>query len=69
MDDPSALDRLPITFQALTDYFSKLREANPFVLRKETFLRIERVTERHLFTISTKVMDGASIEERPVNWG
>ena len=42
--DPSALDRIPITYQALTDYYSKLGTANPFSLRRETFLRIERTT-------------------------
>jgi hypothetical protein len=44
MDDPSKLDRLPATYQELNDYFGRLGEANPFALRKETFLRIERAT-------------------------
>lgn len=54
MEDPSKLDRLPVTYQALTDYFGKLGEANPFALRKETFLRIERVTGRPLICYVTK---------------
>jgi len=54
MDDPSKLDRLPVTYQELTDYFGKLGEANPFALRKETFLRIERITGRPLICYVTK---------------
>lgn len=54
MDDPSKVDRLPVTYQALTDYFGKFREANPFVLRKETFLRIERITGRPLICYVAK---------------
>lgn len=54
MDDPSKLDKLPVTFQAISNYFGKLGEANPFILRKETFLRIERVTGRPLVCYVTK---------------
>ncbi len=53
-DDPSKLDQVPVTYQALRDYFAKLREANPFLLRKETFLRIERITGRPLLCYVAK---------------
>ena len=59
MDDLSKLEQVPVTFQALTDqaltdYFGKLGDANPFNLRKETFRRIERITERPLISYVTK---------------
>ena len=54
MKDPSELNELPVTYQAITDYFGKLGEANPFILRKETFLRIERITGRPLICYVTK---------------
>jgi len=54
MDDPSKLDRLPVTYQALNDYFGKLEQANPFDLRRETFLRIERITGRPFVCYVTK---------------
>lgn len=54
MDDPSKLDRLPVTYQALADYFGKLEKANPFPIRKETFLRIEHVTGRPLLCYVAK---------------
>ena len=54
MDDPSKLNNLPVTYQALSDYFGKLGEANPFTLRKETFLRIEAITGRPLICYVTK---------------
>jgi len=54
MDDPSKLDKLPVTYQAISDYFGKLGEANPFILRKETFLRIECVTGRPLICYVAK---------------
>jgi len=54
MDDPSKLDQVPVTYQALMDYFAKLGEASPFALRKETFLRIERLTGRSLICYVTK---------------
>lgn len=54
MDDPSKLEKLPATYQALADYFGKLGEVNPFALRKETFLRIESVTGRPLICYVTR---------------
>ena len=46
--DPSKLDRLPVSYQEIHDYYEGLREAQPFALRKETFLRIEAITGRPL---------------------
>ena len=43
-----------MTYQAINDYFGKLGKANPFVLRKETFLRIEKLTGRPLICYVTK---------------
>ena len=54
MDDPSLLDKLPVTYQEITDYYRGHQEANTFVLRKETFRRIERVTQRPLICYVTK---------------
>lgn len=54
MEDPSKLDQLPVTYHGLNDYFKKLGEANPFILRKETFLRIEKITKRPLICYVTK---------------
>jgi len=52
--DFSTLDRIPVTYQALSDYFGKLGKANPLDLRKETFLRIEDVTGIPLICYVTK---------------
>src|SRR6266545_6051460 len=46
--DPSRLDRLPVSYQEINDYYEGLREAQPFALRRETFLRIEGITRRPL---------------------
>jgi hypothetical protein len=54
MDDPSKLEQVPTSFQALADYFATLEKANPFSLRKETFLRIENITGRRLICYVTK---------------
>ena len=52
--DLSKLEPLPSTYQAITDYFGKLGQANPFSLRYETFKRIERITGRPLVCYVTK---------------
>jgi hypothetical protein len=52
--DPPNLDSIPVTYQAIFDYFTKLGEVSPFLLRHETFLRIERVTGRPLICYVTK---------------
>lgn len=51
--DPSSLDKLPVTYQAIMNYFGT-GEVVLFPLRKETMLRIERVTKRPLFCYVTK---------------
>lgn len=52
--DPSKLDQLPVTYQALTDYLSKIKEAKPFALRRESILRIQHATGRPLICYVTK---------------
>jgi len=52
--DPSKLEKLPVTYQAITDYFERLKQTNTFILRKETFQRIERITGRPLICYVTK---------------
>lgn len=41
--DPSKVDPFPVTYQSLSDHFGKIKEAQPFALRKEAFLRIEKL--------------------------
>lgn len=53
-DDPSNLEKLPSTYQAISDYFERLGKANPFLLRRETFKRIEQRTGRPLICYATK---------------
>jgi hypothetical protein len=52
--DPSTLDQLPATFQAIHDYYTQFRKVNLLVLRKETFQRIERATGRPLICYVTQ---------------
>ena len=54
LNDPSKLEKLPSTFQAITDYFGRLGQTNPFILRNETFKRIEKTTGRPLICYVTK---------------
>jgi hypothetical protein len=54
LDDLSKLENIPVTYQSITEFFSKLGEANPFILRRETFNRIERITGRPLICYITK---------------
>lgn len=42
--DPSSLSNLPETYQDVINYFVAVGECNPFLLRKETMMRIERIT-------------------------
>jgi len=49
------LKELPITFQALADFFGKFGSYNPFTLRKETISRIESLTGRPLITYVSRV--------------
>jgi hypothetical protein len=44
MSDPSKLEQLPVSYQALVDYLDKQQPAKLFSLRMETFSRIEKLT-------------------------
>ena len=53
--DPAALETLPITYQAFNDYVEdRIDSINLFVLRRETFLRVERITGIPLICYVTK---------------
>lgn len=45
VSDPASLLELPVTYQALNDYVEHEGFVQPFALRRETFLRIERITQ------------------------
>jgi len=51
---PEELERLPVTYQEIHDYFSQSPKANPFSLRCETFKRIENLTGTPLVCYITK---------------
>lgn len=51
---PARLEQIPVTYQELYDYFAGIGNVNPFLLRKETILRIENVTGRPLICYVTK---------------
>lgn len=68
MSDPSALKKLPVTYQSITEFFEAQGDANPFILRKETFLRIQKQTLRPLICYVAKTNNlnpgaSASIED------
>lgn len=48
------MPELPVTYQAISDYFGYEGEINPYPLRRETELRIERATGRPLVCYVTK---------------
>lgn len=52
--DLSKLEKIPVTYQELLDYFGKYNKANPFALRLEVFRRIEQITKRPLICYVTK---------------
>src|SRR6266496_2033672 len=52
--DVSKLERLPVSYQEINDYYQGFKEATPFNLRKETFLRIEAITTRPLICYVAK---------------
>jgi hypothetical protein len=56
---PSELDKLPISYQEINDYYQSFGESTPFVLRKETFTRIEAITERPLICYVAKTSNVA----------
>lgn len=43
-EDPAQLETLPVTRQKIVDYIAQYKNYQPFVLRAETFRRIERIT-------------------------
>ncbi|MEI9479391.1 MAG: hypothetical protein WCO26_22855, partial [Deltaproteobacteria bacterium] len=57
--DLSKLDTLPVTYQDLQNFLDKEKEFNLFLLRKETFSRIERITGRPLICYVTKTYNVA----------
>jgi hypothetical protein len=44
----ASLETLPASFQAVSDFYQAAGTFTPFILRKETFKRIELITERPL---------------------
>ena len=52
--DPSELERIPVSYQELHDYFKSLKTVNPYLLRRETMKRIEEATGRPLICYATK---------------
>jgi len=52
--DPSKLERLPVSYQEITDYYAEYDRVNPYALRKETISRIEQLTERPLLCYVAK---------------
>src|SRR5665213_2323647 len=59
MDDFSKLDSIPVTYQDITNFFNVLSQKyqgqiNPYLLRKETIDRIEKVTNRPLICYVSK---------------
>ncbi len=57
--EPSKLDRLPVSYQEIYDYYQGFPETKPFDLRKETFLRIEATTGRPLVCYVAKTANVA----------
>ncbi len=55
--DPANLSTIPCTYQALTEMVVRLKNVNLFALRKETFIRIEKITGRPLLCYVTKTHD------------
>ena len=53
-DSVAGLEKLPVSYQALTDFFQAAGTFTPLVLRKETYKRIERITERPLLCYVAK---------------
>jgi hypothetical protein len=52
--DPASLKDLPVTYQALIDFYAPQKDANLYLLRKETYRRIEKVTGRPLICYVAK---------------
>ncbi len=52
--EPSKLKQLPVTYQEIYDYYEQANNIRPFPLRKETFKRIEKITNRPLICYVAK---------------
>jgi len=55
--DPTSLQELPVTYQSLINYVERAGSINSFVLRRETFLRIEQITQVPLICYITKTQN------------
>lgn len=53
-DDPSKLDRIPVSYQQINDYFEKYQGTPLHLLRLETFRRIEQNTKRPVISYTSK---------------
>jgi len=54
MEEPTAPELIPNTYQDLSAHFRKPGKTNQFQFRKETFARIEQLTKRSLICYVTK---------------
>jgi ClpP class serine protease len=54
LDVPSKLDKLPLTYQDVLNFFSQYIRANLSLLRKETLIRIELITQRPVISYVAK---------------
>jgi hypothetical protein len=57
--DPTKLERLPLNYQDIINYYQSAPESRPFDLRKETFSRIEAITGRPLICYVAKTANVA----------
>jgi len=53
-EDIAKVERLPVTYQEIAEYFAQFEGFNPFILRVETFRRIERITNTPLICYVTR---------------
>ncbi len=65
MVDPGTLKTLPVSYQEISDFFSRYGEINPFLLRVETFKRIESITGIPLVCYTSKVRNLPQGGKRP----
>lgn len=54
LDDPVKLEKLPATYNEVSNYFAQFSDANPYFLRLETFNRIQQITGRPLICYVAK---------------
>ncbi len=52
--NPSTMDQIPTSYQALNDLFTSSPNIQPFLFRRETYLRIEKITGRPLICYVAK---------------